>query len=273
MTIRRSFGCKKRGGGRGIGRLLGLSAFFCFSVARLSAAPGIDSKKSHTASGNASTLDELLDRSGKQSSRKGTREPAPVEFLKPSVEVSTKSASVKLTLSLLDAEIRSGEKLRYWLSVTNLGKVGIPRISPCVLAPTAVRHNGRMKKFIYFDIVDPEGIPVPWAFLGTETVFDDSDCEGIPAGVRPGETRSTLPWAYNPYDHGAAPKQPGPLPQGQFSELPDYDLSRPGNYKIRAVYDFVIMEEYNSTGKSQNELMQEGAIRIETPWIEFSILP
>lgn len=64
-------------------------------------------------------------------------------------------------------------------------------------------------------------------------------------------------------------KRPVPVPIGQFAQVEFFDLSRPGIYKVRAVYD----------GR-QGELSRQAGIPaypwdvlIRTPWIAVTVLP
>ena len=198
---------------------------------------------------------------------KSTITAAPGADLKPAVEVSSESWPVRLTMRLLEMKIHPYDHLWYQLTVTNFGDVPI-LIDPFVLAPTEVRWNAEGKKFIFFEVAGPKGLLIRCSSLGTETMIDDPPDPGTPAELLPGESRTTLPWAFNPYDYGHKPELPGPSPRGQFSELPNYLFSEPGEYRIRAVYDYV----FPDNGKPEAQLRREGGIRVETPWVSFSVI-
>ena len=200
------------------------------------------------------------------SASKSTASASMAEVLKPEVEVSSESWPIRLTMRLLETRLHLGENPWYQLTLTHIGDVQF-WVTPFVLDPTQVRHNGKGKKFVYFELIGPDGESVDFAFLGRETVFDDPPDTEIPGIFQPGETRATLPWAYNPYDWGHKPESPGPAPRGQYSELPFYDLSKPGKYKIRAVYDRVFPDDR----KTPKQLRREGDVRVVTPWIRFSV--
>lgn len=90
--------------------------------------------------------------------------------------------------------------------------------------------------------------------------------------LKPGESAETKSWFhYSKYDEKIA-KRPPPRPVGEFAELEFFDLEKPGEYKVRAVYNYGMSElkkkEYRELGWSYDE-----RVLIRTPWVQVTVVP
>ena len=86
----------------------------------------------------------------------------------------------------------------------------------------------------------------------------------------PGELAETKSWfAYSEWDQFK--KRPKPTPVGDFAELEFYDLDKPGEYKVRAVYDWAPSKWLmKARGKIP---VEPDEVRVRTPWIRVMVLP
>jgi len=87
-----------------------------------------------------------------------------------------------------------------------------------------------------------------------------------------GESITTVPWAYQRASEACRGK-PEPEPKGQFAEMYGYVVSKPGKYRIRAVYDIRLTKEERAEYAKRKIPIEPWRTRAETPWIEFSVSP
>lgn len=86
----------------------------------------------------------------------------------------------------------------------------------------------------------------------------------------PGESAETKSWfMYREWERFK--KRPRPIPIGDFAELDFFDLDKPGEYKVRAVYDRApskwLMEARGKIPVEPDEVL------VRTPWVRITVLP
>ncbi|PIR19315.1 MAG: hypothetical protein COV48_02685 [Elusimicrobia bacterium CG11_big_fil_rev_8_21_14_0_20_64_6] len=231
--------------------------------------------------------------------------------LMPAAEAVGESSPFRLTLSLLETKIKPGDSLWYRISIQNIGDREIKISDRFLVNPGQLRNNTELRRNVYFRLLGPDGEPVPWAFLGVdnnapmprfpegerrfakamESVRRKAKRESItseqlelriqalrmappPIVIDPGASFNSLPWAYDPYPRGGKPGDPAKKPREGYTEMPFFDLSKPGEYRIQAVFDQVPPEELRKRLGDRPEFSKElGAVRLETAWIRFRVGP
>ncbi|PJA15409.1 MAG: hypothetical protein COX66_10140 [Elusimicrobia bacterium CG_4_10_14_0_2_um_filter_63_34] len=101
--------------------------------------------------------------------------------------------------------------------------------------------------------------------------------EGVPTKMwggllKPGDSVTTPPYAYQSLFSAWCEKQPRPKPLGDFGEIPIYGES-PGKYRLRAVYAFGPAswdEELTKVMLKSGPLRPEN-VTFQTPWIDITI--
>lgn len=88
--------------------------------------------------------------------------------------------------------------------------------------------------------------------------------------LQPGESAETKSWfVYSEWDQFK--KRPKPTPVGDFAELEFFDLDKPGEYKVRAVYDWAptkwLIEARGKIPVEPDEVL------VRTPWVRITVLP
>lgn len=85
--------------------------------------------------------------------------------------------------------------------------------------------------------------------------------------LEPGQSLTSSSWTYGGV---CGRRNPLPVPIAGFAELWNYKLTKPGRYRIRAVYD---MRQTPNGGKSKRELQALGAVRVAVPEVVVEVKP
>ncbi|PIP82008.1 MAG: hypothetical protein CO113_13270 [Elusimicrobia bacterium CG_4_9_14_3_um_filter_62_55] len=90
--------------------------------------------------------------------------------------------------------------------------------------------------------------------------------------LKPGESITTPPYAYQTLFSAWCEKQPSPKPVGDFGEIPIYG-TKPGKYRLRAVYEYGPAswdEELTKVILKSGPLRPEN-VSFQTPWITITV--
>lgn len=86
--------------------------------------------------------------------------------------------------------------------------------------------------------------------------------------LRPGESIETKSWFHHRTSDGA----PAPARVGNFSRLEFFRFDKPGQYKIRAVYDFAL-DARRERSYREGSLSMYGRVLTRTPWVRITVKP
>jgi hypothetical protein len=92
--------------------------------------------------------------------------------------------------------------------------------------------------------------------------------------LQPGASTSTPAWVLQDKLE-LANGMPRRQPVGRFTELVRFDLSEPGKYRIRAIYDYRPPKgEWITRFRKENNIApDEAELLVETPFVRFEVLP
>ena len=89
--------------------------------------------------------------------------------------------------------------------------------------------------------------------------------------LKPSQSFTTHSWIYRPICNGERPRMPKPI--GDYAELEPLHMDKPGEYRLKAIYDMLPTTLEIAYNKQHGGHLSEEEIRVETPPIKITVRP